>query len=95
MLWHSGRSGKKPPSQHRECAVAIATPSTCFEQEHSLIDNAGVVQVFCPRNLHVAPDFASVIGEISADQVIGMSADQPLLRIEEEVRSPQAGTLLQ
>lgn len=60
-----------------------------FEQAHTLIDNAGVIQVFCPRNLHMAQDFASVIGEISADQVIGMSADQPLLRIEEEVRPPQ------
>jgi type IV secretion system protein VirD4 len=51
------------------------------EQAQTLVDNAGVVQCFGPRNRRAAQDFANLVGG-SVDEVIRMGSDEQLLLIE-------------
>jgi type IV secretion system protein VirD4 len=51
-------------------------------QANTLVDNAGVVQVFGARNQRMAHDLASVIGGITADEIMRMKPDEQILLIE-------------
>jgi type IV secretory pathway TraG/TraD family ATPase VirD4 len=49
---------------------------------NTLVDNAGVIQVFGARNLRMAQDLANIIGGVSADQIMNMQPDEQMLLIE-------------
>lgn len=51
-------------------------------QANTLVDNAGVIQVFGARNLRMAQDLANIIGGVSAEQIMGMGKDEQILLIE-------------
>jgi type IV secretion system protein VirD4 len=51
-------------------------------QANTLVDNAGVVQVFGARNHRMAQDIANLIGGVSAEQILKMPSDQQILLIE-------------
>jgi type IV secretion system protein VirD4 len=51
-------------------------------QAHTLVDNAGVIQVFGARNLRMAQELASLIGGVSAEQIMGMGPEEQVLLIE-------------
>jgi type IV secretion system protein VirD4 len=51
-------------------------------QARTILDNAGVVQMFNPRNNRMAQDFASMVGGIDSDRIMAMAADEQLLLIE-------------
>jgi type IV secretion system protein VirD4 len=51
-------------------------------QANTLVDNAGVVQVFGARNHRMAQDIANLIGGVSADEILCMRPDQQILLIE-------------
>jgi type IV secretion system protein VirD4 len=60
-------------------------------QANTLVDNAGVIQVFGARNRRMAQDFANLVGGISADEIINMPQDRQILLIEGKiVRCKQA-----
>jgi type IV secretion system protein VirD4 len=60
-------------------------------QAHTLIDNAGVVQVFGARNMRMAQDFVNIVGGVSAEQIMGLGPDEQLLLIEGKLmRAKQA-----
>lgn len=61
------------------------------EQANTLVDNAGVIQVFGARNMRMAQDFVNIVGGISAEQVMGMKPEEQLLLIEgKHIRCKQA-----
>jgi type IV secretory pathway TraG/TraD family ATPase VirD4 len=49
---------------------------------NTLIDNAGVVQIFGARNFRMANDLANLIGGISAEEILKMPKDQQVLLID-------------
>jgi type IV secretion system protein VirD4 len=51
-------------------------------QANTLVDNAGVLQIFGARNYRMAQDLANLIGGISADQIMGMGPGEQALLIE-------------
>jgi type IV secretion system protein VirD4 len=51
-------------------------------QANTLVDNAGVIQVFGARNQRMAQDIANIIGGISPEQIMKMRPDEQLLLIE-------------
>jgi type IV secretion system protein VirD4 len=51
-------------------------------QANTLVDNAGVIQAFGPRNLRMAQDFANLIGGIAPHEIMGMANDEQILLIE-------------
>ena len=51
-------------------------------QANTLVDNAGVIQVFGARNLRMAQDMANIIGGVSAEQILNMEKDEQILLIE-------------
>ena len=51
-------------------------------QANTLVDNAGVVQVFGARNHRMAQDIANLIGGVSPDEILRMPPDQQILLIE-------------
>jgi type IV secretion system protein VirD4 len=52
------------------------------EDANTLVDNAGVVQLFGIRNNRMAQDFAALIGGVDADAIMAMPKDEQLLLIE-------------
>lgn len=60
----------------------VAQTNIYGNQAHTLIDNAGVVQVFGARNFRMAQDIANLIGGVSAEQVMSLAPDEQLLLIE-------------
>ena len=59
-------------------------------QANTLVDNAGVVQVFGARNHRMAQDIANLIGGISPDEILRMPQDEQILLIEgKAIRSRQ------
>ncbi|MBN8925671.1 MAG: hypothetical protein BGO51_24390 [Rhodospirillales bacterium 69-11] len=48
----------------------------------TLIDNAGVVQVFGVRNYRAAAEAAALLGGLSAEQILAMGREEQLLMIE-------------
>jgi type IV secretion system protein VirD4 len=55
-------------------------------QANTLIDNAGVIQIFGIRNYRMAQDLANVIGGISADALLALPRDEQILLIESKLR---------
>jgi type IV secretion system protein VirD4 len=53
---------------------------------NTLIDNAGVIQIFGIRNYRMAQDLANVIGGISADALLGLPSNEQILLIESKLR---------
>ena len=51
-------------------------------QANTLVDNAGVVQVFGARNHRMAQDLANILGGISPEEILRMPHDQQILLIE-------------
>ena len=51
-------------------------------QANTLVDNAGVLQVFGARNQRMASDLANLLGGISPDEIMRMKPDEQLLLIE-------------
>ena len=54
-------------------------------QANTLVDNAGVIQVFGARNHRMAQDLANILGGISPDEILGLPQDQQILLIEGKV----------
>jgi type IV secretion system protein VirD4 len=52
------------------------------EQARTILDNAGVVQLFGARNRRMAEKFAGLVGGISADTIMEMRQDELLLLVE-------------
>jgi type IV secretion system protein VirD4 len=55
-------------------------------QANTLIDNAGVIQIFGIRNYRMAQDLANVIGGISADALLALPKSEQILLIESKLR---------
>jgi type IV secretion system protein VirD4 len=51
-------------------------------QANTLVDNAGVVQVFGARNHRMAQDIANLIGGVSPDEILRMRPDEQILLVE-------------
>jgi type IV secretion system protein VirD4 len=60
----------------------VAQLSAYGAQANTLIDNAGVVQVFGARNLRAAQEIASILGGMSAEQILSLPPDEQVLLIE-------------
>jgi type IV secretion system protein VirD4 len=54
-------------------------------QANTLIDNAGVIQIFGAGNYRMARDLAELIGGISADKLLGLGANEQVLLIESKL----------
>jgi type IV secretion system protein VirD4 len=48
----------------------------------TLIDNAGVIQLFGARNFRAAKDFVDLVGGISAEDIMQLKPDEQILLIE-------------
>jgi type IV secretory pathway TraG/TraD family ATPase VirD4 len=55
-------------------------------QANTIVDNAGVVQIFGARNHRMAQDLANLIGGISAEEILRMRHDQQVLLVEGTLR---------
>ncbi len=51
-------------------------------QARTILDNAGVVQLFGARNRRAAQDFAALVGGVDPDEILAMRPDEQLLLIE-------------
>ena len=51
-------------------------------QANTLVDNAGVIQVFGARNRRMAQDFANLVGGIAPDDILNMPSDEQIILIE-------------
>jgi type IV secretion system protein VirD4 len=51
-------------------------------QANTLVDNAGIVQVFGARNHRMAQDLANLIGGISPQEILNLPKDEQILLIE-------------
>jgi type IV secretion system protein VirD4 len=54
-------------------------------QANTLVDNAGVVQVFGARNKRMAQDFANLVGGTTAEEIMNMPPEQQVLLIESKI----------
>ena len=54
-------------------------------QANTLIDNAGVIQIFGIRNYRMAQDLANVVGGISADALLALPKNEQILLIESKL----------
>ena len=60
-------------------------------QANTLVDNAGVIQVFGARNQRMAQDLANLVGGISPDEIMKMPKDEQFLLVEgQPIRCKQA-----
>ena len=55
-------------------------------QANTLLDNAGVIQIFGIRNYRMAQDLANVVGGISADALLGLPPNEQILLIESKLQ---------
>jgi type IV secretion system protein VirD4 len=55
-------------------------------QANTLLDNAGVIQIFGIRNYRMAQDLANVVGGISADELLKLPKSEQILLIESTLR---------
>jgi type IV secretion system protein VirD4 len=60
----------------------VAQLNVYGNQAHTLVDNAGVIQVFGARNLRLAQDLAGLIGGVSAEQIMSLGPEEQYLLIE-------------
>jgi len=63
----------------------VAQLQTYGSQANTLVDNAGVIQVFGARNRRMALDLVNLIGGVSPEGIVGMRPDEQLLLIEGEL----------
>lgn len=54
-------------------------------QANTLVDNAGVIQVFGARNRRMAQDFANLAGNVAAENILNLAADEQLLLTEGKI----------
>lgn len=60
------------------------------EQGNTLVDNAAVIQAFGARNRRMAHDLATIVGGVSAEEIMGLPRDGQILLIDGKiVRSSQ------
>jgi type IV secretion system protein VirD4 len=55
-------------------------------QANTLLDNAGVIQIFGIRNYRMGQDLANVIGGISADALLALPKSEQILLIESKLK---------
>jgi type IV secretion system protein VirD4 len=55
-------------------------------QANTLLDNAGVIQIFGIRNYRMAQDLANVVGGISADALLGLPHNEQILLVESKLQ---------
>ncbi len=55
-------------------------------QANTLIDNAGVIQIFGIQNYRMAQDLANVVGGISADELLKLPKSEQILLIESKLQ---------
>ncbi len=55
-------------------------------QANTLLDNAGVVQIFGIQNYRMAQDLANVIGGISADELLKLPKSEQMLLVESKLQ---------
>jgi type IV secretion system protein VirD4 len=55
-------------------------------QANTLIDNAGVIQIFGVRNYRMAQDLANVIGGISADELLKLPGSEQILLVDTKLQ---------
>jgi type IV secretion system protein VirD4 len=55
-------------------------------QANTLLDNAGVVQIFGIPNYRMAQDLANVVGGISADALLGLPRNEQILLVESKLQ---------
>lgn len=55
-------------------------------QANTLIDNAGVIQIFGIRNYRMAQDLANVVGGISADALLALPRNEQILLVESKLK---------
>ena len=51
-------------------------------QANTILDNAGVIQIFGARNRRMAKDLADIVGNISPDDILNMKSDEQFLLME-------------
>ncbi|HLV88422.1 MAG TPA: type IV secretory system conjugative DNA transfer family protein [Candidatus Sulfotelmatobacter sp.] len=51
-------------------------------QANTILDNAGVIQIFGARNKRMAKDLSDIVGNLSPDEILGMSPDEQFLLME-------------
>jgi type IV secretion system protein VirD4 len=56
------------------------------EQANTLMDNAGVIQIFGVRNYRMAQELVNVIGGISAEELLRMPSNEQVLLIESKLQ---------
>ena len=54
-------------------------------QANTLVDNAGVIQLFGVKNHRLAQDLANLVGGISPEQILKLSREQQMLLIEGQI----------
>ena len=55
-------------------------------QANTLVDNAGVLQIFGAKNHRMAQDLANIIGGVSAEQILRMKPDEQLILMDGRLR---------
>ena len=69
----------------------VAQLQTYGTQANTLVDNAGVIQIFGARNQRMAQDLANLVGGVSAEQILSMKPDDQMLLLESKlIRCKQA-----
>jgi len=51
-------------------------------QANTIVDNAGVIQIFGARNKRMAKDLSDIVGSVTAEEILGMSPDEQFLLME-------------
>lgn len=51
-------------------------------QANTLVDNAGVIQVFGARNLRMSTDLANLVGSIAPQEILSLPKDEQILLVE-------------
>ena len=54
-------------------------------QANTLVDNAGVIQMFGARNRRMAQDFVNLVGGIAPDDILNMPSDEQIILIEGKI----------
>jgi type IV secretion system protein VirD4 len=60
----------------------IAQLAIYAEQANTLIDNAGIIQIFGARNRRMAQDLATIVGSVSAEDILSLPKDEQFLLID-------------
>jgi type IV secretion system protein VirD4 len=63
-----------------------AQPQIYGPQANTLVDSAGVIQIFGVKNYRMAQDLANVIGGISVDELLRMPRNEQVLLIDSKLQ---------